>query len=190
MRFFWWFFEGFYEGFFEGFLRGILGWDVRNVCLPIDGGGIMSGLRRSSELSVVYGGVISPGSMPLDDDASKIGGGGGGGVDGGGGNPTPGGGGGSPTYNQSQIKWNQIEIDCNSSNSSKKGKLTGQARSNEDRWWVVLEWCSKWSFHRSGSIRYVTASNCDPKLPDDPDSLTLSISGFSDCDLEGFPLRV
>jgi len=74
---------------------------------PIDGGGIMSGLRRSSELSVVYGGVISPGSMPLDDDASKIGGGGGGGVDGGGGNPIPGGGGGSPT---------------------------GQARSNEDRW--------------------------------------------------------
>ena len=59
----------------------------------------MSGLRRSSELSVVYGGVISPGSMPFDDGGSEVGGGGGGGGgDGGGGSPTPAGGG-SPTWN-------------------------------------------------------------------------------------------
>jgi len=75
------------------------------VCLPIDGGGIMSGLRRSSELSVVYGGVISPGSMPFADDVNEVGGGGGGGGgDGGGGSPTPEGGG-SPTcsYNTNYL---------------------------------------------------------------------------------------
>lgn len=46
---------------------------------PITGGGIISGLRRSKELSVVYGGVMSPALIDCCCVINMFGGGGGGG---------------------------------------------------------------------------------------------------------------